>query len=80
MTEAEDEAMDVVLDLRERLQAIDGIVVARREHGQDASGRRLEPAERRQLGPGGQNAQHVAERRGRRPDDVLVAGARAAAV
>jgi iron complex transport system substrate-binding protein len=33
MTEAEDEAMDVVLGLRERLQAIEGMVVARRDHG-----------------------------------------------
>jgi iron complex transport system substrate-binding protein len=33
MTEAEDEAMEVVLGLRERLQSIEGIVVARREHG-----------------------------------------------
>ncbi len=33
MTEAEDEAMDVVVGLRERLQAIEGIVVARRDHG-----------------------------------------------
>lgn len=33
MTEAEDEAMGAVLSLRERLQAIEGIVVARREHG-----------------------------------------------
>jgi iron complex transport system substrate-binding protein len=36
MTEAEDEAMEVVLGLRERLQAIEGIVVARREHGYTA--------------------------------------------
>jgi iron complex transport system substrate-binding protein len=33
MTEAEDEAMETVLGLRERLQAIEGIVVVRREHG-----------------------------------------------
>jgi iron complex transport system substrate-binding protein len=33
MTEAEDEAMGVVVGLRERLQAIEEIVVARREHG-----------------------------------------------
>jgi iron complex transport system substrate-binding protein len=33
MTEAEDEAMDVVVGLRERLQAIAGIVMARRDHG-----------------------------------------------
>ncbi len=33
MTEAEDEAMDVVAGLRERLQAIEAIVVARRDHG-----------------------------------------------
>ena len=33
MTEAEDEAMDVVVGLRERLQAIEAIVVARRDHG-----------------------------------------------
>ncbi len=33
MTEAEDEAMDVVVGLRERLQAIEGIVVARRDRG-----------------------------------------------
>ncbi len=33
MTEAEDAAMDVVVGLRERLQAIEGIVVARRDHG-----------------------------------------------
>lgn len=33
MTEAEDEAMEAVLTLRERLQSIEGIVVARREHG-----------------------------------------------
>jgi iron complex transport system substrate-binding protein len=33
MTEAEDEALDVVAGLRERLQAIEGIVLARRDHG-----------------------------------------------
>ncbi len=33
MTEAEDEAMDVVVNLRERLQAIEGLVVARRAQG-----------------------------------------------
>jgi len=33
MTEAEDEAMELVMNLRERLQAIEGIVVARRDHG-----------------------------------------------
>ena len=33
MTEAEDEAMDVVVGLRERLQAIQGIVLGRRERG-----------------------------------------------
>jgi len=33
MTEAEDEAMDVVIGLRERLQAIDAVVVGRRDHG-----------------------------------------------
>ncbi len=33
MTEAEDEAMELVVGLRERLQAIEGIVVARRDHG-----------------------------------------------
>ena len=33
MTEAEDAAMDVVVGLRERLQAVETIVVARREHG-----------------------------------------------
>jgi iron complex transport system substrate-binding protein len=33
MTEAEDEAMDLVADLRERLKAIDAIVIARREDG-----------------------------------------------
>ena len=33
MTEAEDAAMDVVESLRERLQAVETIVVARREHG-----------------------------------------------
>lgn len=33
MTEAEDAAMDVVIGLRERLQAVDAIVVARRDHG-----------------------------------------------
>lgn len=33
MTEAEDEAMAVVVGLRERLQAIEAIVVARRDHG-----------------------------------------------
>jgi len=33
MTEAEDEAMDVVLGLRERLQRIEGMVVARRDNG-----------------------------------------------
>lgn len=33
MTEAEDAAMDVVIGLRERLQAVDAIVTARRDHG-----------------------------------------------
>ena len=33
MTEAEDEAMDVVLTLRERLQGIEAMVVGRRDHG-----------------------------------------------
>ncbi|HEY4753858.1 MAG TPA: ABC transporter substrate-binding protein [Candidatus Limnocylindrales bacterium] len=33
MTEAEDEAIDVVLTLRERLQAIEAVVVGRRDHG-----------------------------------------------
>ncbi len=33
MTEAEDAAMDVVVDLRERLQAIESVVVGRRDHG-----------------------------------------------
>jgi iron complex transport system substrate-binding protein len=33
MTEAEDAAMEVVMGLRERLQAVEAIVVGRREHG-----------------------------------------------
>ena len=33
MTEAEDEAMDVALGLRERLQSVERIVLGRREHG-----------------------------------------------
>jgi iron complex transport system substrate-binding protein len=33
MTEAEDEAMDVALGLRERLQSLEKIVLGRREHG-----------------------------------------------
>ena len=33
MTEAEDEAMDVVVGLRERLQAVEAVVVGRRDHG-----------------------------------------------
>lgn len=33
MTEAEDEAMDVVMGLRERLSGLEAIVVGRREHG-----------------------------------------------
>ncbi len=33
MTEAEDEALEVVAGLRERLKAIEGIVLARRDHG-----------------------------------------------
>jgi iron complex transport system substrate-binding protein len=33
MTETEDEAMDVALDLRERLHALEKVVLGRREHG-----------------------------------------------
>lgn len=33
MTEAEDAAMDVVVELRERLQAVESVVVGRRDHG-----------------------------------------------